>query len=454
MAGLFGALSTTSAALEVQRRGLEVAGQNIANVNTVGYSRRMLVLAERPALEPGEAGRGVEVSQVRAVRDLFLNARIYQEQQSLSHDVVVADALSVVEAGLGIPGASVDGQLGALFNAFGSLAEDPASTTLRDAVVRESERLATAFRDMAGRFEQAVMDADDGVRGTVGEINRLAADIASINDRLGSAGGADTESLIDRRSVLLQDLADLADVTVSEADGHLTVAIAGGHTLLSGKDVVGLTVDDAPLTGLARVWSDGGDITASVTAGQLGGWIHVRDVQVPTYSGMLDEMAWTLATEINARHQTGIDALGDPGGVLFDAGASATGAAAALTVSAAILADPQRVVAASATSPNGAARDLAALREARVGAADATLSDAWGQLVYRVGGDTASAQRVQQGRQQVMDQLQRLREAASGVSLDEEAASLMKYQRAYEANARYFTTINDVLEILMGMVRR
>ena len=67
--------------------------------------------------------------------------------------------------------------------------------------------------------------------------------------------------------------------------------------------------------------------------------------------------------------------------------------------------------------------------------------------------DTAAAERVQQGRQQVMNQLQQLREAASGVSLDEEAASLMRYQRAYEANARYFTVVNDVLEVLMGLVR-
>jgi flagellar hook-associated protein 1 FlgK len=454
MSGLFGALSTTSSALEAQRRGMEVAGQNIANVNTEGYTRRTLVLAERPALEPGEAGRGVQVSQVRAVRDVFLNARIGQEQQQLSRDVVVAEALSVVEASLGSPGASVDGQLSAWFNTFGALAEDPASLTLRDAVVRESERLAIAFRDMAGRFTRATADADAGVRGAVEQVNRLAADVAAINERIGSAQGADAESLLDRRAVLLQSLADLTDVNVSDASGYMTVTTAAGHTLISGAQVVGLTVEDAPGSGLARVISDGIDITTAITGGQLGGWLHVRDTQLPAYTALLDDMAWTMAAEVNARHQTGLDADGNPGGAVFDAGATVTGAAAAFTVSADILADPRRVVAASASVSNGAARDLAALRDARVGGASVTLNDAWGQLVYRVGGDTASAQRVQQGRQQVMDQLSRLREAASGVSLDEEAASLMRYQRAYEANARYFTTINDVLEVLMGLGRR
>jgi flagellar hook-associated protein 1 FlgK len=454
MAGLFGALSTTASALEAQRRGLEVAGQNIANVNTEGYTRRTLVLAERPALEAGEAGRGVQVSQVRAVRDVFLNARINQEQQQLSRDVVVAEALSVVEAGLGSPGASLDAQLSAWFNTFGALAEDPASLTLRDAVVRESERLALAFRDMAGRFTQATADADASVRGTVEHINRLATDIASLNQRIGSAQGADAESLLDRRAVLLQSLADLTDVTVSDTSGYMTVTTAGGHTLISGAQVVGLSVEDAPGSGLARVISDGIDVTAAITGGQLGGWLHVRDAQLPVYAALLDDIAWTMANEVNARHQMGIDASGNPGGDLFEAGASVTGAAAAFAVSAGVLADPRRIVAASASVSNGAARDLAALRDARVGGASATLHDAWGQLVYRVGGDTASAQRAQQGRQQVMDQLTRLREAASGVSLDEEASSLMRYQRAYEANARYFAVINDVLEVLMGLGRR
>jgi flagellar hook-associated protein 1 FlgK len=452
VSSIFGSLSSTSAALEAQRRGLEVAGQNIANVNTAGYSRRTMILKERSAAEPGEVGRGVEVSQIRAVRDLFLETRVRQEQQALSRDQVVAEAMSVLEAQLGQPGLSVDGQLSAFFNSFSALSEDPASLTLRDAAVRESERVAASFREMASRFDQSRRDADVNVRNTVDEINRLTTDIAALNARISGGGGINNEAIIDSRNVLLGALADLTDITVSDASGTMTVSLASGQTLVNGTHRVTLDVVDEAGTGLARVTTDGQDITAGLTGGRIGGWIQVRDGQLPAYSQMLDRLAFTFATEANAVHASGTDALGNPGVPLFSVSATEAGAANSLALSAGVAADARLIVAEGA-SANDAARAMAALRDGSLVDGASTLSDYWGQIVYRIGGDTSAAERVQQGRQQVMNQLQQLREATSGVSLDEEAASLMRYQRAYEANARYFTIVNDVLDVLMGMVR-
>jgi flagellar hook-associated protein 1 FlgK len=452
VSSIFGSLSATSAALEAQRRGLEVAGQNIANVNTAGYSRRTMILAERSAAAPGEVGRGVEVSQIRAVRDLFLETRVRQEQQALSRDQVVAEAMSVLEAQLGQPGQSVDGQMAAFFNSFSALAEDPASLTLRDAVVREADRVAGAFREMAVRFDQSRRNADVGVRSTVEEINRLTTDIAALNARLNGVGGINNEAIVDSRNVLLGALADLTDITVSDASGTMTVSLASGQTLVSGSHIVALEVEDEPVTGMARVLTESQDVTPLLTGGRLGGWMHVRDRQMPAYGEMLDKLAFTFANEVNAVHTSGTDAQGNPGVALFTVSATEAGAAASLTLSAAVANDARLVVAEDAAA-NDAARAMAALRDGTLLDGASTLSDYWGQLVYRIGGDTAAADRVQQGRQQVMNQLQQLREATSGVSLDEEAASLMRYQRAYEANARYFTVVNDVLEVLMGLVR-
>jgi len=452
VSSILGALSSAAGALDAQRRGLEVAGQNIANVNTVGYSRRTLMLAERAAVEPGEAGRGVEVTQVRAVRDLFLEARLRQEQTALSHDRVVSDALSVLEAQLGQPGASLDGQLATFFNAFSALAEDPASLTLRDAALRESDRVAAAFRDMAARFDQSRRDADLGMRGTVDEINRLSAELGRLNARLDAAAGIDAEALVDRRNAVLQDLADLADLSVSEHAGVMTVSLTSGHTLVSGTHVVGLSVEEQPGTGWARVRSEGQDITATLSGGRLGGWTHVRDEVMPGHVAMLDELAMAFASAANSVHVSGTDAHGAPGVALFDVAATVSGAAASLQVSGAVAADARLIVAASGTS-NDAARAMAALRGAPLINSATTVSDSWGQLVYRVGADASAANRTHQGRDQVLTQLQRLREATSGVSLDEEAASLMRYQRAYEANARYFTVVNDILDVLLGLVR-
>jgi flagellar hook-associated protein 1 FlgK len=163
-----------------------------------------------------------------------------------------------------------------------------------------------------------------------------------------------------------------------------------------------------------------------------------------------------VAIEVNALHATGFDATGAAGGDFFVPPGAAAGAAAALAIDGAVIAD-SGLVAASGTGSigdNQIARAIAGLRDTRiVNGGTATPTEAWGQFAYRVGADLRSARTSNAVREQVRLQLEQLRAQVSGVSLDEEAANLMRFQRAYEANARYFTTISDTLDTLINMVR-
>jgi flagellar hook-associated protein 1 FlgK len=84
----------------------------------------------------------------------------------------------------------------------------------------------------------------------------------------------------------------------------------------------------------------------------------------------------------------------------------------------------------------------------------ATMHDAWGRLVYQAGTDTQVARQEQRSRGEIILQVEALRDSISGVSLDEEAANMIKFQRAYEANARFFTTVDQSIETLLNMVAR
>ncbi len=79
----------------------------------------------------------------------------------------------------------------------------------------------------------------------------------------------------------------------------------------------------------------------------------------------------------------------------------------------------------------------------------ATLIDGWSQLVYRVGRDAQAAEQEQKTRAEIVSQVEELRDQVSGISLDEEAMQMMKYQRAYEAIARYFNAVNSTLDVLL-----
>jgi flagellar hook-associated protein 1 FlgK len=159
---------------------------------------------------------------------------------------------------------------------------------------------------------------------------------------------------------------------------------------------------------------------------------------------------------VNGVHAAGFDATGAPAGDFFAPLGGVAGAAAALAVDPALVAD-SRLVAASSTGEAGdnqTARALAALRDAAVTAGGTMhVFDAWSELVFAVGSDAAAARAAQSGHALVLRQLEQLRAQTSGVSYDEEAAHLMRYQRAYEASARYFTTIVDTIDTLMEMVR-
>lgn len=451
MSGLFTSLSAAAHSLDAQRYGLDVTGQNIANLNTEGYVRRRLDLAER---QPIDGVGGVEVLGVRATRDAFIDQRLRSELPAESRDSAMASALSVVETSLGSTGRSIDGALNALFTAFSSLSVDPQSSVGRDGVLLQASRLATSFNEMAARLESSRQQADSDVRGSVDQINELATSIADLNAQIGGApAGADVEGLRDKLDVALQSLSKLTNVSViSQPRGTVDVAIGSGRALVVGGESYTLTVTNAPGSGLAEIRAGGVDITDKLDGGSIGGLLAVRDEVLPDYQAQLDQLAYDVSTKINQVHATGYDLNGNTGALLYLPLPAAQGAAAAMKVDPTVAADSSRIAASASGAPgdNGIARQLADLRNANAArGGNATFTEAWSVLVNTVGSDSASAKNSLSMRQETVTAIQRLRDSVSGVSLDEEAGRLMQFQRAYEANARFFAAVDSSLSVLM-----
>lgn len=455
MSGLLDSLSAAAASLQAARLGIDVAGQNLANVNTPGYSRRTVLLSEVPPTDPMNAGRGVAVTGVQAQRDPFIDARIHAETQGGAFDSAVLDGLTEIEAAVGLPGQSLDATLASFFDAFSTLASDPTSVTARDGVVVQGQQFALAVRTMNDRFNSARSDADTSLKSAVEEVNYLASEVATLNAAIVN-GGTQVESLRDERDVAITKLSQLIGVNATPtSDGTVDVTVGSGRALVIGTSAFPLTTSTTP-SGFTEVESGGVDITAELPSGRVGGLLAVRDRIVPGYQARLDQLAYDVSTEVNALHGSGFDANGAAGGDFFSPLSGATGAAGALAVDAAVVADSRLVVASGTGAPgdNQTARAIAALRDARVvNSSSATPTEAWAQLAYRVGADVARSRASGQSHDEVLRQLDILRAQVSGVSMDEEAANLMRFQRAYEANARYFSTIVDTIDAMLNMVR-
>ena len=441
--------------LDAQQFGLDVTGQNIANVNTDGYARRRVALTEI-ASPGGASDGGVMISGAPAQRDAFLEARMRGEEPGVELGGTIANALSVVQTSLGQTGKSIDGDLAAFFQAFGVLSQDPTSSVSRDTVITQGVRLARSFNGMSARLDTSRTAADTQINGSLSQINALTAQIASLNASIAGASGTSVESLKDQQAIALRSLSKLAAVGVmARSDGGMDVTIGNGRALVVGGNSYQVTATPTPPAGMTAITLNGSDITAEITGGRVGGALQVRDTLVPGYQAQLDQLANAVVTQVNTVHTTGVDLNGNPGGNFFTPLAAVAGSAKNIAVGPALAANGNLLAASQsgAVGDNQIAKALAALADApTVGASGATFTQAWSQLVFQVGSDTAGAGATQQSHQDIMNAVRQLRDSVSGVSLDDEATALLTFQRGYQANAKYFATVNSVLDLLMNMV--
>jgi flagellar hook-associated protein 1 FlgK len=458
MSGLYTSLTMAARALNAQQMGLQVTGNNIANVNTAGYSRRAIDFAAVPPDSSLSAGNGVDVQGVRAVRDRLLERRVYDEVPTEGRSKELTEILQIVESGIGTTGNSIDGRLTEMFGSFSRLADTPTSSVARGDVLNTASELTQSFHEMADRLAGAQRQADTRVRGSVEEINSLAEQIARLNRLMSASGPEGRLPLQDQMSNLLRDLNAIVDVDAVEGpQGNVDVTIGNGRALVIGDRTYQVSAVSQPPNGLASVEAGGADITSELRGGRIAGAIEARDVNIPDYMTRLDTVAYEMVNQVNALHRTGFDQLENTNQNFFTPLASATGAARLIEVDPAVAADGRRIAAAGVNEAgdNAVAKSLTNLRDARVLEGNsATLVDGWSHLAYRVGRDSRAAQDGLEAQSAIVAQIDALRDSVSGVSLDEEAVQMIKFQRAYEANARYFSTINDTLSILFSVVGR
>lgn len=448
---------------------MQVTSNNIANANTPGYSRQVVNLTEAAPVAVGTLlfGDGVKIDDIQTVRDQVLNRRIQQETQSQGQANSFLDGANQVQALFNeTQGVGLQSDLSQFFNSLSQLSTDPTNLTLRQTVLNDGQNLADAFHQAASGLGQIKNNQDQVVVQTASQVNQLTAQIAGLNAQVAAiqATGADTGELQSQRDEAIQSLSNLIGVSVTTAsDGSATVTTANGAALVVGKQSYALTAALDSASGTQHVYSQGSDITASLTGGQLGGAIQVRDEFVPSVLGQLDNLAAGLTSAFNAQHTAGSDLSGAQGGNFFtpfvpSLPGSNAGAATQFSVA---ITDPSQIAASAdgSSGSNGNALALAAVQNqgldwttGQPAANGQDVTNYYAALVSGIGGQVAGAISQQQAIGLVLNQLTTQQSNYSGVSLDEEAANLVKYQNAYDAAARVISTVNQMMQTAINMV--
>jgi flagellar hook-associated protein 1 FlgK len=184
----------------------------------------------------------------------------------------------------------------------------------------------------------------------------------------------------------------------------------------------------------------------------------MRDVEIPAIVARVDQFAKTLVDEINTRHALGFDLNGAAGGDFFNPIAAVAGASGSVQVNAAIVADTRLIAAAqSAAGVPGDNRNALALLNLQnttfPSLGNSTLQDFFLALAEDVGADAKASVDLLNFQNSLLSQAQARREAASGVSIEEETINLIRFQRAFEASSLLVRTADEMIEAVLGMVR-
>lgn len=328
---IFSVLNTAKLGLLAQQLAIEVTGQNIANVQTEGYSRQEVNFeATNPrSFSLGQLGTGVRVAGIERAHDEFLFSQILSEGDTLGRFQIRKDVFDQLELLLSeTNGQSLNQSLSKFFDGLQDVASNPTGLPERSSLLAEAQNLASAFNYLGESLFQIQQNLDSAISVEVAKINSLAQEIAALNKSI-HANEPTTFSandLRDKRDLKVKELSELIDLNfVDEQDGQISLTLDDGTPLVLQSTAFTM---DTSINGNNKSFLDIGiqdsagnstNITSSITGGTLRGYLDMRDTEVEGVRDKLDRLAAGFVQEFNEIHQQGFGIDGSTGNNFFNA---------------------------------------------------------------------------------------------------------------------------------------
>jgi flagellar hook-associated protein 1 len=461
MTSTFGTLNTAYSGLVAARQGLSVVGDNITNATTAGYSRQEVnTTSVTPAVEGGLVGSavvggGVSVNSVTRVDSPLLDAQVRTSSAADGYATEQSTAMNGIESALNEPGNNgLSSSLQAFWSAWQS--DSTQSNTAASATLVIStgnqvlSQLAAGYNAATTQWATTRASMDQ----TAATINSTASQIAVLNGQIqaGTAAGNNVNGLLDQANQLATTISNLSGATVrTNSDGTMDVLL-GGNSLVSGTTVHAISITGstalagASTSPVSVIFTDSPTATTAVTSGVLGADLGLLSPTgaIASAAGTYNSIATTLASTVNAIHETGANSAGTTG-LDFFAVDPTQPAALGLSV---IPTDASGIAASTpgAGSANGDVADqIAALTSSTTGA-----DSAWSKFVVAVGTATSSATTYAATTSSASATAVSNQQSESSVDTDQETTNMLTYQHSFESAARVMTTIDSMLDTLIN----
>lgn len=478
MSGLYSSLNKVVGALNAQSKGIETAGRNLANVNNSSYARQRVIFGDRGTVKTpfGAESLGVEAQGVQQIRDSLLDQQVARELSLKNQYTTTQLGLKKAQSALGQSVASssstadsTNGIAECMSDFFGSFSSLSAKTTdvgVRQTLLQNSQILVDRFNLTDSRLAQVQSDMTTQIETDVSSVNDILASVASLNQQISrfevnNEGGA--VDLRDSRQAKLEELSKMISFetrTDAANPGQLEVYTkdsSGGEVMLvKMAESATITTDTGATTFTATNIpgaASGATATMDITSGSIKGAIDVRDT-VQGVRDNIDMLARQLVTSVNDAYN-----VSGSGMDFFDV--SAVGSASAVTaatikINSSLTASnlEPNLATATATGDNSVATSIAALTTSTFATPsdyiDGTFNQHYVKTVSSLGQSLSGINSRLTDQTSIESLVRSQRDSVSGVSLDEEMADLMKFQRAFQANSKVFNTIDQLLNTIVN----
>ena len=470
------AFGLISEALDADQSALNVVANNVANANTPGYTTEKPNWEENSPITINGITIGEGVTQTGGVseRDRILEQRLDQQQQLASASGTRLSGLNEMQAlftpDSGVTGATA-GDIGSditnFFDSFSTLETDPSDNALRESVLSSAQTLAGDISGAAASLNSQRSAIDQEAAGIAGQVNSLTTALAEINQEIQSnSPAADAGTLEDQRQQDLSQLSQLIGINqVTTSNNGLEITTTSGQLLVSNGESYQLTT--GTVSGVTDFFLGGNDITAGLTSGggQLGGYLTARDQDIPNAMSSLDQLAYSISTNVNSVNNAGTNLNGVEGtgtnasGVtgtgttplyIFNQPTTVAGSAAAMAVT---MTDPNQIAAAGfgdGTDDNSNAILMAGLAGQQI-VSSQTPINYYSNFVTTLGSTVSEVQTENTAQNASVSQLQTQNNALSSVNLNDQAAAMSTLETSYQAAAQVFTMLNTIISSALNL---
>lgn len=421
---------------------LNITAQNIANVNTIGYSRQEAMMGSLSGFGRLDNGQGVEVTGVRRITDDYLVSQHWRSRSATGASYSFHQYINTTEQLLGSESMNIAKGLDSFFASLSAALDSPETPAQRSQIVSSAGALANRFGQLNESMLTQEKQIDDQLNSTVSQVNSYLKQVAELNTQISeqASKGVNTSVLEDSREQIVRELSTFMEVRVNrQSDGSFSLSLPQGQPLVlaGSSSTLSLAGDKLSLSFGPQSF----DIP-KLHGGSLAGVMEYRTTVLRPLRDELNQIAEKLADDFNAKQGGGVDLHGNPGKPLFTY--DPLNPSGTLKIADGFTGDDLAFAKAGGGSgDNRNLQDLLTIKDDQY--------DAYSALLGRMAVQSGQAKATMMADANMEKQLATKLSSVSGVNTDEEGIKIMAYTKAYQANAKVISTSEQLFTSILNM---